>query len=497
MNYTENYNLNLPSLQDSADITALNENFSKIDEKLKEIAEAIGNVEIDVDSYISETSRNPIQNKVIKQYVDTSIADLVAGDGISSDGRIQLKPNFANDISECIDISKVYVLPDGFIYAYMYAETEPPEIVIENSTVPGYWDKNDVFHSVDSGIWAKKTNLIQVTEGDKFSYKGYITGSTNASVVWYDSEMNIIVTEKWQDMDNFTTYTAPTGAKYVRFYSFRYTDSIDKVVFEVEWIKCQAVTTNYQWTNTGHAFVPADYETVITDLSNRVEKLEEQETEIPNALKGKKIVYDGDSICESRTDNGGAYAKLIEDLTGCTAVNEGVSGARLTTRTDGKHSVVDNLENLPKNADLYCFEGGVNDVWTGTPLGTYSMSDYTGTVDETTICGALETIFRYALNNFVGKPICFIITHKVSNINFDNYKNFHDSAVAICNKYSIPYYDAYNESGLNGWNTAQSNAFLTGNATNTPDGCHPNEEGYKRYYVPQLISLFEKIMPRD
>ena len=52
------------------------------------------------------------------------------------------------------------------------------------------------------------------------------------------------------------------------------------------------------------------------------------------------------------------------------------------------------------------------------------------------------------------------------------------------------------ESGLNGWNSLQSNAFLTGNANSTADGCHPNTEGYRRYYVPQLISLFERILPR-
>ena len=68
--------------------------------------------------------------------------------------------------------------------------------------------------------------------------------------------------------------------------------------------------------------------------------------------------------------------------------------------------------------------------------------------------------------------------------------------VGICNKYSIPYYDAFLESGLNGWNDYQNNTFLTGNADGTPDGCHPNEKSYKRHYVPQLISLFEKIIPR-
>ena len=67
--------------------------------------------------------------------------------------------------------------------------------------------------------------------------------------------------------------------------------------------------------------------------------------------------------------------------------------------------------------------------------------------------------------------------------------------VGICEKYSIPYYDAFSESGLNGWNTVQNNAYLTGNADGTADGIHPNAEGYKRYYVPQLIRLFERIMP--
>ena len=220
---------------------------------------------------------------------------------------------------------------------------------------------------------------------------------------------------------------------------------------------------------------------------------------VQSPLTAKKIVYDGDSICIG-TYGGGGYAKLIADKVSGFYVNQAVGGARLVTKegsTSSYHSIVDNLVNLPVDGDLYCFDGGVNDVWTSMPLGTYDMSNYNGEVDKTTICGALETIFRYCINTFVGKPIVFIITHKVSNISFENYKNYHDSAVAICNKYAIPYYDAYNESGLNGWNTAQNNAYLTGNANGTPDGCHPNEQGYKRYYLPQLISLFESIMPSE
>ena len=223
-----------------------------------------------------------------------------------------------------------------------------------------------------------------------------------------------------------------------------------------------------------------------------------------SALTGKKIVYDGDSICFGGDANGG-YSKIIAEVTGSKYENFAQGGARLTTKPDGEtyHSVVDSLTELPADGDLYCFEGGINDYWTEKQLGTFSKTDFTGELDKNTVCGALETIFRYALNTFVGKPVCFIITHKIQNTayaensNGDTFEDYRNAMVGICEKYSIPYYDAFTKSGLNGWNTAQNNAYLTANSEGTADGCHPNTEGYKRYYVPQLISLFESIMPAD
>lgn len=218
-------------------------------------------------------------------------------------------------------------------------------------------------------------------------------------------------------------------------------------------------------------------------------------------LYNKKIVYDGDSICLGAF-GGGGYAKIIANTVMGAYDNQAKGGARLTAKGDNTyHSVVDNLGNLPADGDLYCFEGGINDFWTPKTLGTYSKTDFAGTLDTGTVCGALETIFRYALSNFVGKPICFVITHKiqstayVKNANGDTFEDYRNAMVGICQKYSIAYYDAFSESGLNGWNTAQNSAYLTGNTDGTADGCHPNEEGYKRYYVPQLIRLFEGIMP--
>lgn len=225
-------------------------------------------------------------------------------------------------------------------------------------------------------------------------------------------------------------------------------------------------------------------------------------------LAGKKIVYDGDSICESRTggteNNGGGYAKIIADMVGGTYVNNAVSGAALTSTPSDEtyHSVVDSLSALPTDGDLYCFEGGYNDFCRNVPIGTCDDSDYESKIDTSTICGAMERIFRYCLSVLIGRPACFVISHKCSNTQSANstgksFKDYRDAMIQVCEKYSIPYYDAFTKSGLNGWNESQSNAYLTANANGTGDGCHPNEEGYKRYYVPQLISLFESMMPTE
>lgn len=249
------------------------------------------------------------------------------------------------------------------------------------------------------------------------------------------------------------------------------------------------------------------------ELLNRVAELEKElegiprepiyneiTVTVPSSLAGKKIVYDGDSIAASREHNSGGYAKLIADETDGVFENFAEGGARLCS-SDEVHSVVDNLINLPNDGDIYCFEGGINDYWANTPIGECNASDYTCELDTNTICGAMETIFRYCLENFPGKQVCFVIVHKIQdtaflpNDNGDTFEDYRNAMISVCKKYSVPYYDAFAESGLNGWNQPQSELFLTGNKEGVSDGIHPNEDGYKRYYVPQLIDLFEKIMP--
>ena len=247
-------------------------------------------------------------------------------------------------------------------------------------------------------------------------------------------------------------------------------------------------------------------------LSNDIFLNDNQLNQIQNSkLYGKFIAYNGDSICESRLNtesfayNGGAYAKMIADVTGGTYENRAIGGGVLVSASSGistSRYVVDDVQNMSANADLVCFEGGINDYWNGAELGSYSESDYSSTLDVSTICGALESIFRQAMVRWLGKPIVFVITHKIPNtVYVQNSRGYtwmdvHDKIVGICKKYSIPYFDAFNESGLNGYVSAQANAYLNANSQGTTDWCHPNADGYKKYYVPQLIKLFESLIER-
>ncbi len=417
---------------------------------------------------------------------------------LKGDTGASVKPEFANDISECTDTNKLYVLPDGNIYAYIKTATYPPIVVSINDDGWYYTGQNCEFHINDgSGGCIKETDLIPVTPGDKLKYTGRGFDSC-PSVIWYDKDGILLSYEQYKENEHdYTTVviTVPENAVSARFISFTWGASAQNEPLAVTWVLCQDAFS-CKWDDTGHAFVPTDYESRIIALENSTKKTQ-------SVLLNKTVVYEGDSICASSQENGGGYAQIIANITGCVAINKAVGGGRLTSASadteHSYHSVVDSLDQLPAEADIYCFEGGINDYWHNATLGEFSPFDYDTEPDPATVCGALETIFKYSINKFIGKGICFIIVHNIADTSYrqnqkgNTFADYREKMIGICEKYSIPYFDAFGKSGLCGWNDGHCAKYLNG--TGIPDGCHPNAEAYKRYYAPQLISLFEEITP--
>lgn len=239
--------------------------------------------------------------------------------------RVQLVPEFANSIEECTDTTKLYVLPDGFIYAYMFTEVEVggyTNVVGTDKTgfQTGYRMKAvSAAPATTSEAGAFVSNAFSCKQGDVLRIKGVRKSNTNSATAplfmvvpvdssgavvsnhgfcleepLYNSTQSLFTTWKqaWNAVERASdgtitwTYainnageqkagmnlTEPTTA--VRLAGVA-TNGVDKVIVTVnEEIVEPAVVKEYAWTNTGHAFVPADYEERIVELEGFAEETE-------------------------------------------------------------------------------------------------------------------------------------------------------------------------------------------------------------------------------
>lgn len=123
--------------------------------------------------------------------------------------------------------------------------------------------------------------------------------------------------------------------------------------------------------------------------SKRISVLEKRLNAVENSQwKGKVWYAYGTSL--TNTDNEGIFAKYVEQFSGMTRVNKGISGGGIVVNTKVKSAVM-NTTDGKLNADLITLETGAND--NSAPLGTiYDTGD-------DTYCGALNQCIRYLQEN--------------------------------------------------------------------------------------------------
>lgn len=177
-------------------------------------------------------------------------------------------------------------------------------------------------------------------------------------------------------------------------------------------------------------------------------------------LKGKTIIWNGDSIC-CGFQEWGSWATRIGEKHDMIFKNYAVGGGTLAengprhVNGNKRHSVSADLERMVEeypNADFVIFDGGANDAdLLGTErLGTIT-SGYDDVFDKDTFCGALESIFYRATRYWKGKKIGFIIAQKMGmeQEKFDGRRLYFDYAEKICIKWGIPYIDLWKGCYLN------------------------------------------------
>lgn len=233
--------------------------------------------------------------------------------------RGQLKPEFAESmewLEENGDQSKMYVLPDGFIYAYKLTTVESgPSYTnklleaINSDKTPFVGENGEKGYVVgqrlnSSGVQSANadyciTGFIPVKANDIIRMKN-ITMGTAGYYLWYNSKFTLctpLYYENYEGTHNTGTkyntkpdanglfeFPAPNISElaYVRISTGVITENSIITVNE-EITEGGGTTTEYVWANTGHAFVPADYEDRIIAAENDISKLKNRVTALEEA----------------------------------------------------------------------------------------------------------------------------------------------------------------------------------------------------------------------
>lgn len=216
-----------------------------------------------------------------------------------------------------------------------------------------------------------------------------------------------------------------------------------------------------------------------------------------NPLCGKKIALNGDSICAGAGFRGG-YGRIIAERNGMICQNVAIGGGTVTAEQyyseerKPRHWICRTVALMDADADYAILSGGVNDASLRVPLGTVSEG-YCASLDDTTFCGAFESMLRQLTVRFAGKKIGYIAVHKMT-IEYsteDTEFGYYQAAKRCCEKWGVPFCDLNVSCPAFGLfpKEEQKSPMLYAmrrEYTLNGDGWHPNEAGYLKYYCDKI-----------
>lgn len=229
----------------------------------------------------------------------------------------------------------------------------------------------------------------------------------------------------------------------------------------------------------------------------------ENETVNPeDKLKGKTVIWNGDSICKGATATGTWADRIAANNELKAWKNYGVGGGTIVENApamqggNDRHSVSGTLEKMHEefpDADYIILEGGTNDadllgLISGEQypprFGSFDPDDFGGNYDRDTFCGALESLFYRAERLWPGKKICFIIAQKMGTdlAKSNNRYAYFEVIMQICEKWDIPYLNLWDDCELDPTNPEMYDPSKTADENELTslyrDGQHLTAAGY-------------------
>lgn len=221
--------------------------------------------------------------------------------------------------------------------------------------------------------------------------------------------------------------------------------------------------------------------------------------------KGKKVGFLGDSITQN-----GEYVNSYARLTGCTALNYGVSATHMARRNSGDTNAFERRYiNIPKNIDMLIVFGGTNDFG---HTDTAAFGEFTDGAKngEYTFYAGLHRLFKGLKSRFPKIPVVIMlpihhgteIDQKEYIVNTNNtivegtnattgktFREYVEAIREVAAYYSFIVLDAYSYSGLTPMTEIGGS-----NRMFFRDGLHLNAAGGERlarWMYPQLEAVYE------
>ena len=406
--------------------------------------------------------------------------------------RGQLKPEFANSVDECTDTAKLYVLPDGYIYAYLKTEVATEETPNFTNVLPLAVDSDGSpyngglgykvgYRLNSSGVEVVAetnccTGFIPVKNTDTVRFINIIPhASSNGYIHFYDSSFNLTAGKGYEgwtaDQFEFVPASladmypswgnAPAGAVYMRISSGTISDeTIITLNEEITYSPAETIT-QYQWVNTGHAFVPANYEDRIIAVeeqsASNTSRIDDLETAVEDGLSA--ALTDDEKLAKIK-----AWDKPVYDYSAVTLLGDERAKAALATEDLTVEAVYAKFRALMAKYPRYITE---------TNLGPCTASDAFEAVDVLRFDfrepdGLVESE-RYTVNETKPKIIFMTGVHRewagiyglyyaleeiAENPEFDDIRrNAHIIVVPCSNPHCLNYTTA-----VDGWTMSHVNA---------------------------------------
>lgn len=218
--------------------------------------------------------------------------------------------------------------------------------------------------------------------------------------------------------------------------------------------------------------------------------------------KGKRIGFLGNSITEF-----GEYVKAYQELTGCNAMNYGVSATHMAKIDASTSNAFETrYRSMPSTLDMVIVFGGTNDFGHSNTADFGEFSD--GASNKYTFYAGLHRLFKGLWTRYRGKPVVIMTPiHHGTEIDTPEYKVNSDGTITegvnaktgktfrqyvnaikeVAAYYSFIVLDAYSYSGLSPMAEGTSRYYFR-------DGLHLNERGGERlarWMYPQLELVYD------